>query len=629
MVKLGISKDIALRRLHGTERRLARDNNLREHYVEFMQEYLRLGHMKKIEDMIQGSVKRCFLPHHPVVKEDSTTTKVRVVFDASCPTSSGISLNDTLLSGLVIQEDLRSIILRSRTKQIMLVADVEKMFRQIYIVPEERPLQSILWRFSESEEIGIYELSTITYGIKPAPFLATRTLKQFSLDEGELERAELIWIRRVQQEVFPEELKAVAKGDAVPRRSPLRWFNPYISADNILKVGGRLRHSNEAEDTKHPSVLPARHTLTRLILKQYHERLLHAGPQLMMSAVRLRYWPLGGRNVAREIVHKCVKCFRSKPTLAQQFMGELPAARVRVSRPFLHSGVDYFGPVYIRPGPRRQSHKAYVAVFICLCTKAVHLELVSDLTTDRFIQALRRFVARRGKCSNLYSDNGTNFVGARNKLKELLIMLKDQQHREQVSKVCADEGMRWHFNPPSAPHFGGLWEAAVRSAKHHLLRVIGENPVSLEDMNTLLIQVEACLNSRPLTPNDLEPLTPANFLVGESLQAIPEPNLEEIPLNRLNQWQLIQRRLQTFWSRWRKEYLSQLQARTKRWRPAIKIEVGKLVIIKDDNLPPMRWKLGRIIEVHPGADGIVRVVTLKTANGNLKRPVEKICILPV
>ncbi|XP_055622597.1 uncharacterized protein LOC129766156 [Toxorhynchites rutilus septentrionalis] len=1058
MVKLGNSKDIALRRLHGTERRLARDNNLREHYVEFMQEYLRLGHMKKIEDMIQGSVKRCFLPHHPVVKEDSTTTKVRVVFDASCPTSSGISLNDTLLSGPVIQEDLRSIILRSRTKQIMLVADVEKMFRQIYIVPEERPLQSILWRFSESEEIGIYELSTITYGTKPAPFLATRTLKQLSLDEGgnfplaaravcedtymddvitgaehlddavnlriqlekmmmkggfklrkwasnnskvlegipednlairvteevdldpdpavktlgliwmpnsdtlklkiniptmsdnvtltkrrvlsiiatlfdplglvgatittakifmqllwtiedetgqiigwdqplsstvgelwrnfqnqlpllnhiriercviiprairmeihcfsdaserayggclylrsldatgnvmvrlltsksrvaplkcqtiprlelcgallvsqlfkrvkesikmnidayfwtdstcvmrwikasptcwttfvanrvskiqtitngytwrhvpgihnpadlisrgvfpedivnnkfwwngpgwleleqskwpasneeipesadiekrrtvvanpvspatefnewfiskfssysdllrktaiwlrlmnllnrenritgfistiELERAEFIWIRRVQQEVFPEELKALAKGDAVPRRSPLRWFNPYISADNILKVGGRLRHSNEAEDTKHPSVLPARHTLTRLLLKQYHERLLHAGPQLMMSAVRLRYWPLGGRNVAREIVHKCVKCFRSKPTLAQQFMGELPAARVRVSRPFLHSGVDYFGPVYIRPGPRRQSHKAYVAVFICLCTKAVHLELVSDLSTDRFIQALRRFVARRGKCSSLYSDNGTNFVGARNKLKELLIMLKDQQHREQVSKVCADEGMRWHFNPPSAPHFGGLWEAAVRSAKHHLLRVIGENPVSLEDMNTLLIQVEACLNSRPLTPlsddpNDLEPLTPAHFLVGESLQAIPEPNLEEIPLNRLNQWQLIQRRLQTFWSRWRKEYLSQLQARTKRWRPAIKIEVGKLVIIKDDNLPPMRWKLGRIIEVHPGADGIVRVVTLKTANGNLKRPVEKICILPV
>lgn len=278
--------------------------------------------------------------------------------------------------------------------------------------------------------------------------------------------------------------------------------------------------------------------------------------------------------------------------------------------------------------------KAYVAVFICMCTKAVHLELVSDLSTERFLQALRRFVSRRGRPSDMFSDNGTNFVGARNKLNELFRMLKDSRHHDRISTELAVDGIQWHFNPPSAPHFGGLWEAAVRSAKNHLLKVIGENVVSSEDFSTLLTQVEACLNSRPLVPmsddpDDLRPLTPAHFLVGSSLQALPDNELLDIPSNRLNKFQLIQQRLQHFWNRWRREYLSQLQARAKRWKPAIAIEEGKLIVIKDENVSPIRWKMGRIIKLHPGEDGVTRVVTVKTATGELKRPVEKICILPI
>lgn len=168
----------------------------------------------------------------------------------------------------------------------------------------------------------------------------------------------------------------------------------------------------------------------------------------------------------------------------------------------------------------------------------------------------------------------------------------------------------------------------------HLLKVVGESPVSPEDFTTLLVQVEGCLNSRPLTPmsedpEDLEPLTPSHFLIGTSLQTIPEPNLEELPINRLNQYQHMQRKLQDFWRRWRREYLCQLQARTKRWKPPIQVEVGKLVVIKDDNLPPMRWRMGRIHELQPGDDQVVRVVTVKTSTGMLTRPVEKLCILPI
>ncbi|XP_055526996.1 uncharacterized protein LOC129719628 [Wyeomyia smithii] len=202
------------------------------------------------------------------------------------------------------------------------------------------------------------------------------------------------------------------------------------------------------------------------------------------------------------------------------------------------------------------------------------MELVTDLSTKWFLQALRRFVGRQGRCSDIFSDNGTNFVGARNKLSECLKVLKSRDHHDAVSRECAKEGIHWHFNPPSAPHFGGIWEAAVRSAKHHLLRVIGETPLSPEDFSTLLVQVEACLNSRPLTPqsddpNDLEPLTPAHFLIGSSLQAIPEPNVDQLPTLRLNRWQSMQRHLQTFWKRWRREYLCQLRGRTYPHLPTI------------------------------------------------------------
>lgn len=191
----------------------------------------------------------------------------------------------------------------------------------------------------------------------------------------------------------------------------------------------------------------------------------------------------------------------------------------------------------------------------------------------------------------------------------------------------------WHFIPPGAPHFGGLWEAAVRSIKYHLLRVLGENAVSAEDFRTLLVQVEGCLNSRPLTPitddpTDLEPLTPAHFLTGGPLQALPDPDLASIQLNRLNRWQLVQRKLQDFWRRWSTENLSQLQARNKNWKPAVDIAAGSLCVTVDSLQPPMKWKMGRIIQLHPGADGVTRVVTLKTATGTMKRAVTKICLLP-
>ncbi|XP_052567677.1 uncharacterized protein LOC128093865 [Culex pipiens pallens] len=216
-------------------------------------------------------------------------------------------------------------------------------------------------------------------------------------------------------------------------------------------------------------------------------------------------------------------------------------------------------------------------------------------------------------------------------------MLKtDQESRKSILDYCAANEITWHFIPPRAPHFGGLWEAAVKSAKHHLLREIGNTNVSYEDMSTLLTQIEMCLNSRPLVPipsdpSDLEVLTPGHFLVGTNLQAVEELNLADVPDNRLSHWELTQKRFQRIWSRWYPEYLQQLQSRAvKGCKNPVTIVPGRVVLIKDDNLPPTQWPLGRITHVHPGKDGVVRVVTLKTATSDaVVRPVAKIALLPV
>ncbi|XP_055604767.1 uncharacterized protein LOC129753000 [Uranotaenia lowii] len=463
---------------------------------------------------------------------------------------------------------------------------------------------------------------------------AEERIKTTRIKLCELIDAEKQLVRLVQKEAFSSELKDLRKSGFVHRSSRLRWLVPMIRDDGILCIGGRLEHSDLSTESKHPMIIPGNHQFSNLLAEIYHIRLLHAGPQLMLSSMRLKFWPLSGRDLCRRITHQCLTCFRIKPKLQQQFMGQLPSPRIQASRAFTHTGVDYFGPVYIRQGYRKAPIKAYVAVFVCFSTKAVHLELVSDLSTAKFVQALRRFIGRRGKCATLYSDNGTNFVGARNQLKELLKTLRSRDHHDEMQQVCSEEGIDWQLNPPSAPHFGGLWEAAVRSAKKHLLRVLGNSSASHEDFETLLVQVEACLNSRPLTqlsddPKDFQPLTPAHFLIGSSIHALPEKDLSSTPENRLKQYQLMQQQLQRFWRRWHIEYLTQLQPRVKNWQPPIKIEPGRLVIIVDENQPPMKWKMARIHQVHPGNDGVTRVVTLRTSNGYMTRPVTKICMLPI
>lgn len=270
---------------------------------------------------------------------------------------------------------------------------------------------------------------------------------------------------------------------------------------------------------------------------------------------------------------------------------------------------------------------------MCCATTALHLELVSSQSTEDFIGALRRFMSRRGKVQNMYSDNGTNFVGANAELKRL-----QRSHREDYAKVAdafAENGLKWHFIPPNSPHFGGLWEAGVKSVKFHLRRVAGNASFTFEELYTLLVQIEGILNSRPITPisndpNDLSHLTPGHFLLGTSPTSIPEPDLTPIRINRLSRWQRVQQICQHFWNRWQREYLQRFQTRTK-WKAGRgrALQVGQMVIVRDDNLPPLKWLLGRVTAVHPGDDGIARSATIRTAAGEIKRAACRLCVLPI
>lgn len=395
-------------------------------------------------------------------------------------------------------------------------------------------------------------------------------------------------------------------------------------------MGGRIQNSAETYKRKHPILLNTTHNFTKLLFNYNHKKLLHCGPQLLLSEIRNIFWPIRGRILARSTVNNCKLCKIMKAKCCQPIMGNLPASRVTPGRPFQVSGVDFAGPFYIsdRKGRGCKISKCYMCLFICFTTKALHLEVASDLSSEAFILCLRRFISRRGKPLELYCDNGTNFVGANNDITAFL-----RKNNEDISGFAANEGIQFKFSPAYSPHFGGLWEAGVKSAKYHTTRILRDKHLTFEELTTLFAQIEAILNSRPITPlssdpNDLNPLTPAHFLIGRPLTSLPSENLLEINVNRLNRYRCLEKMRQHFWDRWRHEYLSELQQKLK-WRLAQRqLQEGDLVVIKESNVPPLKWRMARISKLYPGSDGVTRVADVYTSKGTIRRAVHNLCSLP-
>lgn len=1044
-VELGESLTIAKNRFQALENRLAKNPELRKHYVEFLKEYEDLGHMSKTDICLDNPTDiHNYLPHHAVVKDTSTTTKVRVVFDASSKTSSNLSLNDVLKVGPKVQNDLFDILVRMRKHEIVIVADVEKMYRMINVHESQRNLQRIIWRDEPNKEISHYTLNTVTYGTASASFLATRTLNEIGLrckdinpqasevimndfymddlisgsnslenaiklkndiyhilgnasfklrkwisndlrvfqgenlnsDESEYQLSQetktlgvnwdskndllhytfnisinaksvtkriilsslaqlfdplglispcivqlkvilqqlwqsqiewdqpisesiktkwvnlivninclntlkiprcvvisqaksyhihgfcdssqyiygacvylssenaqgdrvshlicsksrlapiksislpklelcgalllaqlmqktikalriqtdsinywtdstivLSWLNAepncwkifvsnrvaeiqnltengvwrhiesqnnpadivsrgcetqklaneslwwhgpafllngsdewptsqivpitnipearkenitlsfkilndydifesystyhkllrvvafilrfiyncksknkikgflstkelddakvrlckiVQQQSFPIELKMLQNSKIVKTNSKLYTLNPFLDSDGLIRVGGRLLNSNLSFDHKYPIVLPSKHKFTRLLIKHVHHKYLHAGAQFVLSQIRSQFWPINGKSEVRSVLRQCITCFKVKPPEIAQLMSGLPEARVTVSRPFTYCGVDYTGPYLIKDGKLRNRMliKAYFCIFICLATKAVHVEIVTDLTTEGFLNSFKRFTSRRGLCKRICSDNAKNFVGADNYLKQIHELIENISKDQQCHNYFLEHHVEWDFIPARSPHFGGIWEAAVKSFKYHIKRVIGDQHLTYEQLLTVVTQIESVLNSRPILPlsndpTDLLALTPGHFLIGSSLVAVPQEDVTEISHNRLNHFKQLQQLVQNFWTRWSRDYLHTLQQRAKWCKVNDNIKIDALVLLKEDNVPPMQWRMGRVVSVHPGPDNLVRVVSVLTNGGVLKRAITKICPLPI
>lgn len=462
----------------------------------------------------------------------------------------------------------------------------------------------------------------------------------------EIQEAETHVIRIVQQNLFPEEYKHLIETRfptddviqphqqqhqaKISKTSSLISLAPFIDENGLIRVGGRIDHSPELTyDQKHQILLP-QCRFTTLIIRHLHRIHLHPGPMLMLSIIRERYWPVRAKSAIRKVTHECITCFRAKPQLTQQFMSDLPPARVTMTVPFTNTAIDYAGFYTIKTGTTRNapSTKCYISMFKCMCTGAIHLEVVSDLTTQAFIAAFTRFVSRRSKPNECFTDNGTCFEGADNELKKIITDME-----KDVIQFYTDQAIRWNFTTPRAPHAGGIYESGIKSMKHHLKRIF-QKSFNFEQLTTVLCKIEAILNSRPITPmsedpNDLKVLTPGHFLVGRTLISLPERNFINVPTTRLKLWQQIQQTTQQFWHSWYHDYLHNLQKRPKHFREKFEVRVGDMVLLVDRNLPSMKWMMGRVIQLFPSKRSkIVRNVKVITQFGTKERDIRYLCFLP-
>lgn len=436
-------------------------------------------------------------------------------------------------------------------------------------------------------------------------------------------------VRLSQEESFNKELAILQSNKALCSKSPILTLSPYLDEKKILRVGGRIDSSCYTYEKRHPVLLHAKHRLTKLLFQQEHLRLLHAGPQLLLSSIREIVWPIAGRDLARTTARQCVVCRKASGKTTTPIMGMLPKQRVNPDYPFASTGVDFAGPFLItdRKGRGCKISKCYLCIFVCLRYKCLHLEAVSELSKDAFILSLRRFISRRGKPTEIFSDNGRNFVAACREISEFLKCRADD-----IASFSAEEGIKFKFQPAYAPHFGGLWEAGVKSAKFHLSRILGNTHLTFEELATLFGQIEAVLNSRPLcplspSPDDYQSLTPGHFLIGRPLMSLPSQNLEQAKISRLDRYQRLELLRQHFWNRWQREYVAELQQKHK-WRvPSKPLREGDLVLLKEENTAPMHWKLGRISALFPGRDDVARVAEVKTTTGTYRRGVKYLCPL--
>lgn len=489
---------------------------------------------------------------------------------------------------------------------------------------------------------------------KPKLILDASLAGIMPLTPKDLDHALVKWLRIMQKTSFCKEINNLMANTEIPRNSRLKRLTPFWDQrDRLLRITGRLDNADFSYDEKHQIILPSEHAFTKLMIVHAHDQTLHGNTPQCMAYLRRHFWIIALKVAIKQYINKeCITCIRFSKVAAEQLMGQLPMERIMPAPPFARVGIDFAGPFILRrtavttmalrkavtstPSPPT-TIKGWAVIFVCLVTRAIHLDVVRGLTVEHFLDAFARFTSRRGNCSEIWSDNGTNFVGSNNELQRVLKEWKDGIPFSRL----ADMGTTWKFITPAAPHRGGIWEAGVKSFKYHLRRVMGNRILTADQLYTLVVQIEGCLNSRPLfpasnDPSDLNPITPAHLAIGRSI--LERPLTEDVSCredNRLTLWGLQQKLQQQFWSQWKDRYIIELQTRNKWYNIRKNIKPNDMVLIMDENTPPSVWPLGRVVEVSVGNDGLVRSAKIlvassrkdKIVNTTLDRPIQKLCIL--
>nr|XP_049693327.1 uncharacterized protein LOC126053911 [Helicoverpa armigera] len=443
-----------------------------------------------------------------------------------------------------------------------------------------------------------------------------------TLELRHIERAEKELLRRSQEESFADEMARMQSARPLPRTSRLYKLDP-VMEDGLLRVRGRIEAATAPAETKRPVILDGRHPLTKLLVQKEHCAAGHANRERVTNDLRQRYWVLRLRPTVRAVEASCAFCRRRRAVPRPPATGDLPRARLDpFHRPFTNCGVDYFGPMNVKVGRRRE--KRWGALFTCLTCRAVHLELVASLSTDSAIMALRRMAARRGWPSIMYSDNGTNFRGADAELRAAY-----NEWLPALKEVGLAAKMEWRFIPPGAPNQGGAWERMVRTVKSALGTTLHERAPSEEVLLTLLTEAEFAVNARPLThvsvnPLDPEALTPNHFLLGSSTGLPTTGPCDEADRRT---WRAAQALADRFWARWVREYLPLLAPRGEPQNNERPLQTGDVVLIADGTLPRNVWPMGIVERTHPGPDGGIRVAEVRTRTGVFRRPVSKLVVL--
>ena len=335
------------------------------------------------------------------------------------------------------------------------------------------------------------------------------------------------------------------------------------------------------------------------------------------------YYPMGCRQMVKSVCKHCVVCRKALAKTIIQFMGDLPDHRISPARPFDYTGVDFAGPFDVKRGHTRKPVlvKAYACLFVCMSTKTVHIDCTEDLSTASFMLCFERFINRRGFPWHVYSDNGSNFIGAARTLGTPTQLPYDLQDFTAKTADLQAHGVSWHFIPARSPHCGGIWESGIRRMKEELRRTLHHFTPTAAEFHHLLITAEAVLNSRPLLPISLEEadgaqvITPGHFLIGRPIRAHPQDIPPPKDGLRKVRWSLLRAETEQLWKRWHTAYVQSLQSRQKWTRPQPNISVGDIVLLKDDSLKLHSWPLAKVTEVSPGPDGVVRVVTLTLPGG--------------